>query len=473
MGLVRLVLFAPLLGPEAFGAFRLAGPLSLILAAVGGLGLTASHVRFLPEAQTISAGAASAFARRALGFSLAASLVLAVALAAFAGPAARVAFTSDRFRPLVYAMVPGFVTWVAYLSFTGMAQGFGRFRDAAKAELLQNTVFTALGLTLLAAAPRRADLALVASVVGNVAAIAWLAVRLGPSLPRPTSEDRAASAPLFARAVRYSLWFAAIPVASYLFEVTDRWLLAWHRDLRVSGAYALVALASGGMVFLGGGISLVVARRGAWHLARGQGAAARRVVWTGVALTVAGSLVYSLAARGLAPLAWRLAGPEWAGAEAVLPLALAGAGLGNAAYVLGAFAALAEKPWMNLVAVAAGAAVNTGLGLAFIPAHGVSGAAWSALAAQAAMAVAFAGFAAWRGAAGGAGGGAGRWALVALPALSAAPWPVFTSGLALAVAAWWRGWAGLSRAGERRMVTVWLARLAGRARARLGAGAAV
>ena len=383
LGLVRLAVFAPLLGPVSFGLFRLAFTALSIISALSGLGLHASYLRFVPEAR--GPGAARLLVARCLAISLVVSGVVTAGMLAFPGWVSLALFSDDHHRILAAAVAVGLPLTVLYKSLIGAAQGEGRFAHAASAEILQNVVFLVLGaaaLVFLKGSP-------VAAFVGYLAGMALASRGLWHSVLRsPTAQgggeavhsQASTDIPrLVSRSIAYGAWFAVIPASQYFFDFIDRWALMRYVGAEAAGVYSIVPLLAGGILFLGPAITTVVSRRGAWLLARGEREAAHRGVWAGLFLSSFGSFAYAVVVLFAQPLIWRVSGPVWATAAVVLPISLTYYSLYNATYLLGTFAALEECPWMNLVAGGSGAVVAAVLNLVLVPRFGMPGAAWGTL----------------------------------------------------------------------------------------------
>lgn len=492
LGLARLLVFAPMLGPEAFGAVRLAITTSSILAAVGGLGMYTSYLRFMPEARTprVSGILLRRTATLAVSVSAAAALVLLLKPSLVA----HLVFSDSSYTTLAALLAVSIPVTVIYKTAVYAVQGYGDFARSSLAELLQNSVFLAGGVLSLWIVRGSSALCFASMLVGMFAAVLWLIPALAG---RSESVPAAASAPLTVppiqtadpddsvavvspgdvagaprdasgteleqasalvrRAIAYSVWFAMIPVFTYCFDFIDRWMISRYMTLKDAGVYSLVPLLAGGMFFAGASLSSVVCRRGAWLAARGRMRTAHRLVWAGSSLSVFASLAYVLIVKAAEPIIWRVSGPRWSGAAQVLPLSLVYYALYNSYYLLGSFAAFEEKPWVNLAAGLVGVVVNAALNSWWIPLFGIRGAAAGTLAGLLASMAVHALFVQVRGIL----VPLRAWLTMGLPFMALLPLPLAAAGTVLSALAWKRT-SLLSNDSERRIVTVWSSRLSRR-----------
>lgn len=485
LGLARLALFAPLLGPEGFGAFRLAGTASTIMAAPAGLGLYASYLRFLPEARRREV--AAGLFRRGVFLSLLTSSVAAALMMLSPCGISRLVFSDPRYTALSILIAISLPVIVLYKSTIGAAQGAGDFRGSSLAEVVQNAAFLVVGMVALRYLSASPAVAFAASLFAMATGILWLmcskpsatlrsmyrnnvatpdagdpddvfgavaqVAQTAADVGLPLGIDEEVNA-LFRRALRFSAWFAVIPIFSYLFDFVDRWMLARLLSLKQAGTYSLAPVIAGGMFFVGSSLSSVVTRRGAWLLGHGNEAAAHRQVWAGSSLSVFASLGYVVAVRAVEPWLWRMAGPSWAEAASALPYTLTYYAFYNSFYLLGSFAAFAEKPWVNMLAGFFGVAANIVLNLTMIPRFGIVGAAGATLISLTVMMACHVVFALVRGI-----NMPGRaWLLIMLPVVSLLPGIWTAVALAMALFVWFRTNV-LCSDSERRIVLAWQARM--------------
>jgi O-antigen/teichoic acid export membrane protein len=373
LGLLKLLLFAPLLGPAAFGAFRLASTGASILFSIAALGLHTSYLRYLPE--LASAGERRRYMVRSLAISLACTTIAALALYPLLPQISTFIFSESTDPLLAMLLLVSLPTMLLYQSGTGMARGLGLFGVSAVGEVLQNVLHIALGLAAISLMGASASAVFVASLAGLL--IAGIIMLVG-SFRAVGGVDAGAALPagFGGRVLRFSAWYALIPVFQYFFDFIDRWALARFHGLEMAGAYSLVPIFTGGMIILGASMAPVVARRCAIGRKIG-GAAVYTEVWSAISIVTVGSLAYALAIRLGEPLIWMVASGKWASASSTVPWLLLYFSWFNAYYVLGVIATVEESTWVHLASLALGGGMNTALNLLLVPQHGMLGAAFS------------------------------------------------------------------------------------------------
>ncbi len=479
-GTLRLLLFAPLLGPEGFGALRMAFTSSSILASFSGLGLHSAQLRYLPEAKT--PGAARMFLRRALLWSLAGSALVAALVLARPESWASWIFSDARYSLMVLVIAFSLPVVNFYKTVTGAGKGLGRFRAAAIAESLQNLFYLLLGVAVILCIARSAELVFFTYLVAMSAGAFWLlrsrkglrtaavavAADGAPAARAPEEQTAAEVSALFRRALRYSLWYSLIPLFQSLFDFVDRWALARFYDMETAGSYAFVPVLTGGMFIFGASMTPLVTQRGAilWQAAGARRASAERLVWSAITLVTLAGLAYAVALRVAAPVIWKVAGPRWAAAAPVVTLFLAYNLFFNTFYILGAFISFTERTWMHLVGLSAGAVANTALNLLLTPSRGMMGAAAATLAGIAVTLGCYVLFTARSRVA------IPRrvWGILAAPLLALAPFWICVAGVAVMFLLSAKTQMILTDS-DRRLLRVWVARRFGR-HARKGAAAA-
>lgn len=371
----RALVFVPLLGPEAFGAFRLAQAVVNILAGVGSLGLHTCYARFLPE---LSDAGRTVLSRRLLGISMAVALLLGAALAIFAGPLSTIIFSAPGMMLTTVLAAVAVPAMVFHRSVAGMAQGWGAFGLYAVGDTLQSLVLVLAGGVLLIAFPSRPEAAVGALLLSLAAAGLFIWKKL------PADSGPADVAVVESRAIRYSAWYAMIPITTYLFDFSDRWVIARYHGLELAGAYSFIPAVASAMNMIGLSYAPVALREASAIIATDRRAAMDRV-WFGMKQTVVLVLICAAGVRVCEPLIWIVFGDKWSAAAVVMAPLLAYFCLYNVGYVLGSAASLLEKTWLHLVAGLLGAGLNLSLNLAWVPSLGIEGAAAATILGQAAL----------------------------------------------------------------------------------------
>lgn len=449
LGSIRMLAFAPLMGPEAFGVLRLATTCSTILAAFSGLGLHTCHLRFLPEAAS-PAEAASVF-RRTLAISVGACLLITAAMAPFLPRLARAIFSEEGHTLLMGMVLASLVATVLFRSMLGTLQGIGRFDRAGIADTLQSLIFSVCGIGLLMLIPGSANGAFAVYTASMVIAASWAWAVLPLRHERPLRN--AHSTDLTRRALIYSASYAVIPLFTYLFDFIDRWMLARFDSLKAAGTYSIVPVLTGGLLLLSPPLAAVALRHAAASRATGHREVGHRFIWGCMSLCSIASMVYAAATLLAAPLVWKLAGREWAEAAPVLPIFLVYHTTYNSFYLLGCFAAVEERTWIHLIAGAVGTATTVVLNYLWIPNHGMMGAGAGTLVGLLAMTSVHLTFVLSRGIA----VPARVWLALALPAVLLLPLPICLPLLAGIVVAGMKTRL-LLRDSDRRMAAAWMGR---------------
>lgn len=371
LGALRLLIFAPLLGLAGFGALRLATTASAIFSSVAGLGLYTCYMRYLPEVK--DPVAAEIFIRKTYFWSIVPSLLIAAIFLIFRNEFTMFLFFDKSYLFLGLLVCISVPVTVIYKSYLGVAVGRGRFKDSAVGEAIQNLIYFILGVVILLFVVKDASLVFYSFLIGMTAAIIWLMI-FSPKVILTREKDSRADE-LFKRAIKFSLWFALIPLFQYLFDFIDRWMLAHYYNLETTGAYSLIPILTGGMFVLGRAMMPVVARKGAELKSNGSHQTSQSFVWGGMAITMLGSLIYAFLLRIAEPLVWIILGKNWSKASSILPLFLSYSIFYNMFNILGCFAALEEKTWVHVIALVAGAGSNIFFNWLLIRPYGMAGAA--------------------------------------------------------------------------------------------------
>ena len=371
LGALRLLFFAPLLGMAGFGALRLASTASAIFSSVAGLGLYTCYMRYLPEVKDPEA--AAIFIRKTYFWSIVPSLLIAAIFMIFRNEFAMFLFFDKSYLFLGFLVCISVPITVIYKSYLGVAMGRGRFKDSAVGEAIQNLIYFIMGLAILLFVVKDASLVFGSFLIGMGASIIWLMI-FSPKIILTKKKDKVADE-LFKRALKFSLWFALIPLFQYLFDFIDRWMLARYYNLETTGAYSLIPILTGGMFVLGRAMMPVVARKGAELKSNKSHQTSQAFVWGGMAITMLGSMIYAFLLRIAEPLVWIILGKNWSKASSILPLFLSYSIFYNMFNILGCFAALEEKTWVHVIALIAGAGSNIVFNWLLIRPYGITGAA--------------------------------------------------------------------------------------------------
>ena len=376
IGFLRLLILAPLLGPAGFGALRLAVTVASIVSSLSGLGLHTSYLRFLPELR--SAAAARRFAMRILFLSIAVGVGATLVLFVYLEPLARFVYSSDEQLFLTFLIILSVPILIVYKSLMGMARGLRQFTTSALGEALQTSGALVLALLGFVLFGTTSTVAFGAFVLGAFLAVGLASSRLrhcwgGQSLA--AGQDTIGTN----RVLKYSIWYALIPLFQSLFDFLDRWALTRFYDLELTGIYSLAPIFAGGMIIFCTALVPVVSRQGAAYFAEKQADRAESLIWSAVVLTAIASLVYGLLLRFVSPLIWMVAGETWSDGSVILPFFISYYQVFGLYWVIGSLASLREATWVHLVALTIGTALNITLNLLLVPPYGMIGAAGATL----------------------------------------------------------------------------------------------
>jgi O-antigen/teichoic acid export membrane protein len=367
--LLSAIVAARVLGASVFGWYATAGAVAVVASIVATAGMQPLLVREVARAPE-AAPALIAAAHAAKG-GLILLMAAALALTPLLGLPAPVLLAAG-------LLGGGYAIGSFVENLAGYFQGIERMRVWTQASALQGAVSGGAGV-LLVLTTRDFLWLSAAPILGQTAALGWL-MRAAPAAvrrpPRPT-------APQLAALFRDLAPFAATFVATTIFYRADLLLLTHWRSATEVGLY------NAAYRFLDVTQALAAAGAGALlpHLARqgrGRSDTARRLPWL---VMLAGAPV----ALGLlvfrAGIIHALYGPEYAPAAPILGV-LALAVIPLAVNML-ALAALAAADAMGEAALlySTAAVLNVALNIAWIPSHGVTGAAWAALLSESALAI--------------------------------------------------------------------------------------
>lgn len=375
IGSIRLLIFAPLLGPAAFGALRLASVISVILSSITGLGLFNSYPRYLPEIS--SKNESYIFIKKTLLFSVLSASIAACILIFLPQYFSKILFASSDYAVLTILVGLSIPFTVIFKSIISALVGFGKFRQSAINESIHNFVYLILGLLLMILISRSSELVFSSYIIGLLIAIIWIIPKIKST--EYTKADEKKSDEYFQRALKYSLWYSLIPIFQYLFDFIDRWMLAHYYNLETVGAYSIIPLLTSGMFLISSSLAPIVARKGTILFSRGLLTSAQNIIWSCVKLAVLASLIYSIGLRLVEPIIWEIAGETWGQAASVLPVFLAYNTIFNVYYISGSFVGIYEKTYVHLIGLIAGAVTNIILNLLLIKPYGIFGASFGTL----------------------------------------------------------------------------------------------
>lgn len=378
IGVLKLLIFAPLLGPAGFGAFRIATTLLAILAPFFSLGLYTSLLRFLPEIKDELRR--TSFIRSVLGSAFLLCAILLVVSFLYSKEVAIWAFSDPTYQNLTILLLGCTPAYILYQAATGYARGMRQFRLSATAEVAQNVLHLALAVVLFWIFGASSFVALLALGVALAAAsqIALPLIRLFPK-GRPSVPPVSG---LVQRATRYSFWYALIPCLQYFFDFIDRWALARYSSMEIAGVYSLGPVLAGGMTFVGLSLAPVVTSNliaAGGHRRTGESLEA---IWSALGMSFLLSAFYACVLLAAVPIAWVYFGKDWQPVETVLPVFLLYFFAMNTYQILGVYASIREATWMHMVALALGGIANIVLNILLVPTYGMFGAAWATFAAM-------------------------------------------------------------------------------------------
>ena len=414
-----VVVAARVLGAAQFGAYSTAAAFAVVLSIIATLGMTPLLVREIARAPERAPGllaAAHTVKTASNGLMLALLVVLA-------------RYVLDYPAPVVVASLLlglSYAVWAYTENLAAWFQAVERMHVWTQASAISGIVAGGLGLALVVGT-RSLTWFCVAPILGQVAALAWLAARLPAEVWRG-ARIAAAEALRLARALAP---FAAAFVAITVYYKVDVLLLArWRNDAEVGiyvAAYKAVDIAQALALVVAGAVyprlSRAVAAVGVGGSAADAGAAggatrlppaaARLAEWMLLAVVPTAGLVFLLRE----PLIAVVYGAEYAASApvlgwlaATLPALALNVLVG---YILGAAGAMRQVAGVYVLGIMANVAANAAL----IPRHGAAGAAMAMLCSEAFLAVLLV------------------FALRARGAVPAARWLAAAAGAALACAA--------------------------------------
>ncbi|MBN1900854.1 oligosaccharide flippase family protein [Candidatus Sumerlaeota bacterium] len=376
MGAMRLLIFAPLLGPAHFGALRLAMTASLILSSLAGLGLHTSYLRYLPE---LKPAETPGFIRKTLTWAFVPCCFAALIIVIVSKEFSRFLFSNSEMTFLTILVAVSLPVTMLYKSFYGITSGIGRFRNAGAGDALQNGFFFLVGILALFLVSRTSDYAFIGYLAGYGMGVFWFYSKIVHPLLKKGDSIQSVDKTVFSRALQFSIWYSLIPLFHYLFNFIDRWMLAHFYNLETTGTYSLVPLFASGMFVAGSALSTITARKAAELRGRDLFHASERLIWGALCLSVLASLLYSFFMRLFEPVIWKIAGLRWQAALPLLPLFLVYSTFYNIFYQIGCFASLEEKTWVHLVSAMAGTFVNALINLTLVKPYGIYGVATGTL----------------------------------------------------------------------------------------------
>ncbi len=371
LGLGKLLIFAPLLGPSAFGALRLATTAGSIFYSIGSLGLHTAYLRYLPELGKSSES--RNFFLSFLMLSLATASVLALLFLAIYPQLNEIIFANQASVTLVVLLILSIPIWVLYQSCIGATRGLGLFKFSAISETSHHLLHLVIALTGFLILAKTASVAYAAAMIAMLFMGMVMLNRILQELPKTRVQRPNPS--LSRRALKYSVWYMTIPTFQYLFDFMDRWAIARFHGLDLTGAYSLIPIIAGGMTVFALGLAPVIARRETIRKANFPLQYSYPLVWSTISIVTVGCLLYAFLFRLIEPALWSLAGSNWNIAAPAVNWLLIYFCWFNIYYLIGCIASVEEYTWIHLYALFTGAIFNISLNLILVPDWGVSGAA--------------------------------------------------------------------------------------------------
>ncbi len=380
--LLTLPIYSRLLEPAEFGVWSFLITLTFLLNVVLVFGGDAALGRYFFA--TDDHGERRVLTSTLILFVAAASTVAVLLLLPFSASISRWAFGSDGNADLIaIALVTAPVTAVSSLLSQVLRN---EFRPGAFAFQNVATAVIGVGLSLYLVIDR--DLGVKGVLLGTLAAAFSI-------LPLRVWSARAYLAPAFSRRVLRRMLAFGLPLvpaafAGWVFTVSDRIVLAKLASYRELGLYAVAASIASVLSFLLGPLGLAWSPHAVLAYERDEGAAASMYgrVLTYI-LLVFGAL--AVAVTTFAPEVLALLTPsEFADARgAIGPLALAAVAFATI-QVTSAGISLRHRTGYIAGLSAAGAVLNLGLNLAFVPVWGMLASAWATAVSSAALTLGYA-----------------------------------------------------------------------------------
>jgi O-antigen/teichoic acid export membrane protein len=370
----RGIVFARVLGPEAYGIYTLAFFFIPLAAMLAKFGIPSACGRFVPRYHA-NRNTAQFFLRAAVIVGTA-GLVVTTTIALGSEQISTTLFGSSLLRRTVLFCAASVLPLALFELVRGTFQGLRLFGVSSLMDFSLFLLFTsvAVGFVLRWDAP---------NVILGTHAAALVLVTLGGYLflsryLRKAEPDPSATVEpgFYGRLLRYSAWFVIAPVVDILFSYTDRWMLSRLTTLADVGVYS-VASAIAGPLFLFGGIAgriMLPSLSSEWEAGRQREAMAR--LNSAIRLNAVALLFVAMSVTVLRrPIILTLYGQEYQAAVAAVGFLMCFQLAHSLLWTLGTYPLLLERTHVPLLCNIVGLAANVGLNVLLIPRFGITGAA--------------------------------------------------------------------------------------------------
>lgn len=371
-GLLLVPIYTRYLTPEDYGVLNLVGAFARVVAAIVGLGISTSVLRFyLRETED---GAKREILGACLGL-LGLMVVPGILLSAGSRPIAGILLDDPGlWLLLVLSLVSSYGDLFSKIPLAPV-----RARQQSGLFVTISSIFwiSTIGLSIFFVVVLRLGvLGVLAAqaIVDGVGAIVLLVLLLREGIARPRSG-------LVASILRFGLPLVPAALSEFALNLADRYILKLYRPMAEVGIYSIGYRLAEGVSLASSAFAL------AWvPFAFGEANAPdgrRRIAsvgttWFGVILLA------SVGLSAFAPEAvWILTPPSYHAAAAVVPPILIGLGLSSVYQIATIGFHLANRTGPIAILTGIAAAMNIGLNFLWVPAYGVMGAAWATAAAYA------------------------------------------------------------------------------------------
>jgi len=384
LGILRLLLFAGLLGREGFGAFALATSLVNLVLPLATLSIPSAHLRYVPEYER--RGSLRAFFRRGAALLALATVPLVCVGLGAARRLSMMVFGSEEFAALIRLAAVGLGLASVYEFGLAALRGLRQFRSTALLELLNTAIFVGLGIAALVGVARRPEWAMGANLAASgIVALAFAAMLIRQRKGWPAVGDIEPPGPFAARLLGFSGAYIGNAFLSGAFAFLSQWMVNAFVSLQDTGSFGFAMRISQMLLVLISAFNLVLAPYLSGMWIDGEREKSGQLLHLVSKLTlfalVEGALVLQVAAEVILP---RLL-PEYAGGLGVLRILIAAQLCNASVWTFGQYANLVERPNLKLLASGLGLGCFSVAAVYFAPSAGVAGVAWSLLGAHAAV----------------------------------------------------------------------------------------
>lgn len=234
--MVRVVVFARVLGPEHYGIYTLGMFLIPLLATVASLGLQAAFARYISRYQ--AQGTLGWFLKRTYYLTVVISGVMAAALLVAPGVFSRLLYGDSGQTSAIVVVALSVPAYLLIRNLATTFMGLKFFRAGSFPEFFQALVYAVCGIPLILIL-RSALGGLLGFALATYASVGLFGALLISYLRRVEPERRPGTGQNFYKnLLKFSLWFVVTPVLAQFFHYIDRLSLQHLRGTFDQGVYS-------------------------------------------------------------------------------------------------------------------------------------------------------------------------------------------------------------------------------------------